>query len=69
MARTAGATARRLDFGESGVASTARRGPGRSRLTLAASGVPGPDKYRELDLRRRRAQIRARRLLDLIEGA
>jgi hypothetical protein len=40
---------------------------GRSGLRLAtATGTPrGPDKYRLLDLKRRRAQIRARRILGL----
>lgn len=43
-------------------------GPGRNRLRLAASSgvLQGPEKYRILDLKRRRAQIRARRALGLI---
>jgi hypothetical protein len=39
----------------------------RRGLRLAVSGGPrGPEKYRLLDLKRRRAQIRARRLLGLL---
>ena len=62
MVRTQSALARRLDFGEAG-----GKGP-RAGLRLAAvSGVVhGPEKYRLLDLKRRRAQIRARRLLGLV---
>jgi hypothetical protein len=60
------ATARRLEFGEgdSGVAVSGRR---RTKLRLASSLDlwHGPDKYRVLDLRRRRAHIRARRALGL----
>jgi len=52
---------RRLDFGEMPA------GAGRRGLRLAPStGLTGPDKYRRLDLKRRRAQIRARRELGLI---
>jgi hypothetical protein len=67
MRRRAPATALRLDFGEM---------PFRKGLRLAtpfdcAQGRPsgvlrGPEKYRILDLKRRRAQIRARRALGLI---
>jgi hypothetical protein len=66
-----GAAARRLDFG--GITTTATAGagaPARSRtgLRLAVPGKgTGADKYRELDLRRRRAQIAARHQLDLAE--
>lgn len=37
------------------------------RLAVPSTGpaLRGPDKYRVLDLRRRRAQIRARKALDL----
>ena len=50
----------RLDFGEV-PARGAHRG-----LRLAVSGnVRGPEKYRVLDLKRRRAQIRARRVMGL----
>jgi len=59
MVRMRSALALRLDFGEP------RGDQGRPRLRLArgAGPVPGPEKYRLLDLKRRRAQIRARRVL------
>jgi hypothetical protein len=64
MLRRTGAMALRLDFGE--MPASGRRG---LRLATPAggtfSGVRGPDKYRLLDLKRRRAQIRARRELGL----
>lgn len=51
----------RLDFGE-GAARGYHRG-----LRLAVSGnVRGPEKYRVLELKRRRAQICARRVLGLV---
>jgi hypothetical protein len=57
--RTAAATTQRLDFGE--------MPPFRKGLRLATpSGMRGPEKYRLLDLKRRRAQIRARRELGLL---
>jgi hypothetical protein len=67
MSRLNGSVARKLDFGE--MTTTAVR-PGRAGLRLALpSGVlRGPDKYQVLDQRRRQAQIKARRLLDLMEG-
>jgi hypothetical protein len=55
-------TARRFDFGEVPGRALGRRG-----LRVATpSGVRGPEKYRLLDLKRRRAQIRARRELGLV---
>jgi hypothetical protein len=64
MMRRLGSMALRLDFAEMPVGG--RRG---LRLATPAgstlSGVRGPDKYRLLDLKRRRAQIRARRELGL----
>jgi len=71
MARTAGNVAGRLDFGElpGTTAGAAPRSPaGRaSRLRLAPmpQAMTGPEKLRILDLKRRRAQIRARRVLGL----
>jgi hypothetical protein len=62
MVRTQSAVAMPLDFGE-GPAKGPRAG---LRLALAAGVLRGPDKYRLLDLKRRRAQIRARRLLGLV---
>ena len=58
MERRAAGTAPRLDFGEM---------PFKRDLRLAtpSGAVGGPEKYRILDLKRRRAQIRARRNLGL----
>lgn len=59
MQRRGETAALRFDFGE--MPAGFRRG-----LRLATpSGVRGPEKYRILDLKRRRAQIRARRELGL----
>ena len=62
MVRTRSALAMKLDFGD-GMRQGERRG-----LWLASTGGAGrgPEKYRQLDLKRRRAQIRARRLLGLL---
>ena len=65
-----GSLALKLDFGESParVTSTAgSRGRGGLRLASGPEQLTGPDKYRVLDARRRRAQIRARHLLDLMD--
>ena len=62
MVRTRSALAVRLDFGE-GAAQGTRRG---LWLASGARADRGPEKYRLLDLKRRRAQIRARRLLGLM---
>jgi hypothetical protein len=51
------AVADRFDFGEM---PSPKRG-----LRLVSTGLRGPEKYRLLDLKRRRAQIRARRELGL----
>jgi len=63
MQRNRTALAVRLDFGDPYCVSPGIRRP---TLTLAPRRpVPnGWQKYHELDLRRRRAQIRARRALD-----
>ena len=58
-----GALVRRLDFGEM-PANGGRRG---LRLAMPSGALRGPDKYRLLDLKRRRAQMRARRLLGLMD--
>ena len=50
--------------GEVNVGRIERGGPG-LRLAAASGILRGPEKYRQLDLRRRRAQIQARRLLGL----
>jgi hypothetical protein len=63
MNHTDGSLARRLDFGD------VRPDPTRATLRLARrSRLAGPGKYRVLDARRRHAQIRARRLLDLLDA-
>ncbi len=64
-----GAAALKLDFG--GVTTTSPTGTGRAGLRLAApSGrLRGPEKYKILEHRRRQAQIRARRLLEMMEEA
>ena len=65
MVRTANTA--RLEFGgmpATGLPATGqRRG---LRLAIPSGALRGPDKYRLLDLKRRRAQIRARRVLGLI---
>jgi hypothetical protein len=62
-----GSVAGKLDFGET--TGTAVY-PGRAalRLALSSSVLRGRDKYKVLEHRRRQAQIRARHLLDLMEG-
>lgn len=63
-----GSLAVKLDFGELPTQVTSTGTRGRAALRLApASGLSGPDKYRVLDVRRRRAQIRARHLLELMD--
>ena len=65
-----GSAALKLDFG--GMTTTsAPAGTRRGGLRLAAPGGPlrGPDKYKVLEHRRRQAQMKARRLLDLMEEA
>ena len=69
MSRFDGSLARTLDFGE--IAATATMsGTRRASLRLAQAGdrLRGPDKYGVLAHRRHQAQIKARRLLDLMEG-
>jgi hypothetical protein len=64
MHRRSAGSAWRLDFWEVTPADTH---VGRTGLRLAGPTglLRGPDRYRALDLRRRRAQIRARRVLGL----
>ena len=66
MPRFDGTLARRLDFDssiwpEGNPSRHSGRLPSRPRL------LRGPDKYKVLERRRHRAQIAARRLLDLID--
>ena len=65
-----GSLARKLDFGElpAAVTNTGGRGRGGLRLAPGLGKLTGADKYRVLDQRRRRAQIMARRLLDLFDA-
>jgi hypothetical protein len=65
MARLGGNAVRQLDFGE---ATPAAGGAGRGlRLALPSGALRGPDKYKVLEHRRRQAQIKARRLLEIAE--
>jgi hypothetical protein len=69
MARFDGSLARKLDFGElpgAQAASPAGRGTAGLRLAPKTRRLTGPDKYAALDHRRHQAQIKARRLLDLL---
>ena len=65
-----GSLARKLDFGDlpAAVTSTGGRGRGGLRLAPGLGRLTGPEKYRVLDERRRRAQMTARRLLDLVDA-
>jgi hypothetical protein len=66
MERGYEAVARRLDFGTLPAERTIARGFRNGlRLATPAGELRGPDKYRVLDLRRRQAQIRARRALGI----
>jgi hypothetical protein len=69
MSRFDGSLARTLDFGETATPAGPVYDTGRAGLRLALPGgvLRGPDKYKVLDLRRRHAQIKARRVLDLID--
>lgn len=69
MTRVDGSVARKLDFGEAASGGAAAASGRRPMLRLAlATRLRGPDKYKVLDARRRHAQIKARRLLDLMES-
>ena len=67
MTRLDGALARPLDFEQvETVALGERRDSTPLRLAAAQSPVRGREKYKVLEHRRRQAQIKARRLLDLL---
>jgi hypothetical protein len=67
MSRTEGSLARRLDFGEiTTTLGCSRQVRADLRLAGLTDRLTGPDKYKVLDLRRRHAQIKARRALDLL---
>jgi hypothetical protein len=63
MYRVDGSLARKLEFADTMPEVRAVRPGYLRRLAL----LQGPDKYKVLERRRRAAQIRARRLLDLID--
>jgi hypothetical protein len=67
MPRFDGSLARQFDFGDITTSTFPPARPLKASLKLAArpDGVPGPDKYKVLEHRRRQAQIKARRLLEL----
>jgi hypothetical protein len=70
MSRFDSSVARALDFGESAIHPTAHKTRdmnARFRLAPTAGPLRGPEKYKMLERRRRRAQITARRTLDLID--
>lgn len=62
MERFEGSAALKLDFG----VMTPRQP---LRLATPSGALRGPDKYKVLEHRRRQAQIKARRLLSLMEEA
>lgn len=68
MTRFDGSLARQFDFGPTTTsAPSIVTGRGSLRLALPSGILRGPDKYKVLEERRRQAQIKARRLLDLLE--
>ena len=62
MTRFEGSAALKLDFGGAPQAQGLR-------LATPSGVLRGPDKYKVLEHRRRQAQIKARRLLNLMEEA
>jgi hypothetical protein len=68
MSRIDGSLARQFDFGDLTTSTFPLPRPIKARLKLAGrpDAVRGPDKYKVLEHRRRQAQIKARRLLDLL---
>ena len=69
MTRFDGSAALKFDFG--GITGVTTTGGGRQGLRLAvpSGGLRGPGKYKTLEHRRRQAQIKARRLIELMEEA
>ena len=68
MPRSDGSLARQFDFGDLTTSTFPLPRPLKTRLKLAdrPEGLRGPDRYKVLEHRRRQAQIKARRLLDLL---
>jgi len=64
MSRFDGSLARNLTFAQ----APYPEGPAGLRLAQRGAILRGPDKYDVLAHRRRRAQIKVRRLLGLVEG-
>ena len=65
-----GSAALTLDFGAVTTTTRTVRLARRASMRLApTNGVGGTEKYKMLEHRRRQAQIKARRLLDLMEEA
>lgn len=71
MARFGGSAALKLDFGvmTPRLAPAGARSGQALRLATPSGALRGPDKYKVLEHRRRQAQIKARRLLSLMEEA
>ena len=70
MARVERTLARQLNFGAepAGAERAASRGGNRGlRLAVPSALLRGPGKYQVLEHRRRQAQIKARRLLELVD--
>ncbi len=68
MPRFDGSLALKLDFGEmTTTAMAAATGYRGLRLAAASREMSGPEKYRALAHRRHQAQMKARRLLDLLD--
>ena len=68
MRRFDGSLARQLDFEDPTTSALPLGRQLTAALTVAQrpAGLRGPDKYKVLEHRRRQAQIKARRLLDLL---
>jgi hypothetical protein len=66
MERTSSGLVGKLDFGPNAASGLKISQSHRQALRLVSSTLVGPEKYRMLDVKRRRAQIRARRELGLI---
>jgi hypothetical protein len=71
MTRFEGSAALKLDFGVQAprLAPDGARSGRALRLAMPSGALRGPDKYKVLEHRRRQAQIKARRLLSLMEEA
>jgi len=68
MSQFEGSLATKLDVGDMNFPAPMSGGRTGLRLTQPGGVLRGPDKYDVLAHRRRQAQIKARRLLELMEG-